>query len=153
MQSDVIVQEAVKYLRCPAVRYRHKDQGQDPSGFDCSGYCGFVIRRVGFPLPEWIRHCNEFFDYFGVYVHHGLQRKGDLVFFSWKGAFPNHMGIMISDDAYIHSPGRDGSRIRISKLVLRNIPHRSDSSVTRLYSYNPIGFKRPSISEGRFHRI
>lgn len=153
MNSDAIVEAAMKYEGFASMRYRNRDMGKDPSGFDCSGFVLFVLLQVGFPISQEVRHCNQFFDRFGVLVHPDLHKKGDLVFFSRNGYCPNHMGIMISNDRYIHSPGKADRRVIVSHLKMTSLVPRIRARTEQIYNKNPIGFKRPAILNGRFHKM
>ncbi len=113
------------------------------TGFDCSGLVVNILNEVGLVVPREIRHAREFFDHYGILIHSDFQnpvhREADLVFFSWKGTMPNHMGIMINEIEYIHVPGNSPVVI-VSKLKEKDIP--SSTSQDRPYTKNPIGFKR-----------
>jgi len=58
------------------------------------------------------------------------------------------MGIMIDDMKYIHSPGKNDSKIEVATLERRPLPVVSPK---QLYLENPIGFKRPAINLGRWN--
>lgn len=122
----------------------------DPdNGFDCSGFVTFLLRRLRWLDDTTIRHCNDYFDRYGILVHSLYRVPGDLVFFSRDGTRPTHVGILVSHDVYIHAPGMDGSLIHQSRLLARDIPTESPN---KLYSSNPIGFKRPALQQGRWRR-
>ncbi|MGD0729599.1 MAG: NlpC/P60 family protein, partial [Candidatus Micrarchaeaceae archaeon] len=143
---DDFAREALKYLGYPSVHYKGKDSsyGYDESGFTCSGFIYFLSRKLEIPLPNNTRYVNEFFNNFGVMVDEELRERGDLIFFSNgrriipAGIVPTHIGILISSDEYIHSPGTDGGEIEIDKVERIEIPVTHDD---QLYRYNPIGFK------------
>mgnify|MGYP001572070628 FL=1 len=118
------------------------------TGFDCSGLALYVLGLVNISVPADIRHCSEFFDRFGVYVHYKFRQPGDLVFFSPKGRAPRHMGIMIDNHKYIHSPGKNGEKVGIAKLHRETLAHTGKG---QLYTENPIGFKRVVIKSGRWN--
>lgn len=149
----MIVQEALKYIDYPSINYVTREQGRTPDGFDCSGFITFLLEAIKFPLLIPLRHCNEYFDLFGVIVHEGLHEGGDFVFFSRNGHFPTHMGIMLSREEYIHAPGKEHTVVTISRLMRKEIGCKKDSPFQRLYRANPIGFKRPAIKHERFHSI
>ena len=122
--------------------------GDSPDyGFDCSGLVSYLCRQIYFPLDSNIRHANEFFDKSGPQVHLRKRKEGDLVFFSGKGNAPTHMGILLDKNYYIHSPGKDGSRINIARLIVRHIRNTSEDA---FYDHNPIGFRRLLISGSRW---
>ncbi len=148
--GDLLADEALKYLGDPASNYKGPELGILPAtGFDCSGFVVFLLKKLGIDNLENIRHTSEFFDKYGIFVHYGLHQRGDLVFFSKKGLAPKHIGIVIDENYYIHSPGKNGSVIEIKKLVLEPI-----NTVTgAIYNTNPIGFKRHSINSGRWQNF
>lgn len=111
----------------------------------------FVLRAAGLAVPDYIgqdgcrrpvRHANEFWDSYGIAVHEGLQRPGDLVFFSRTGEFPTHIGIVRDEEMYIHAPGRDGTTVEVRALESERIVSTATEGV--IYARNPIGFKSPS---------
>ena len=61
------------------------------------------------------------------------------------------MGILISRDEFVHSPGKDGKVICVDKLEKKIIP--SNNRIVQIYSVNPIGFKRITIKERRYQRV
>ncbi|GEM_PF-6680343 len=87
-----------------------------------------------------IRHVREFFDHFGAYITFGKQQKGDLVCFSWKGLYPQHIGIMINEEDYVHAHTRDGE-VKKNKIFQRPVNNPVENAI---YLVNPIGFKRPA---------
>lgn len=99
-------------------------------------------------MPEGIRHASEFFDQFGIFVH--ITRPGDLVFFSKEGMAPKHMGILINEIEYVHSPGKDDTRVLVAKIKKEDIP---DSSPNQIYRKNPIGYKSLAVPNGRWQQI
>lgn len=144
------MKEASRYIGAPARRYKSREQGMGVhEGFDCSGFVTFLFTNLNIPLSEGIRHCDEYFKYFGDFVHEGLQRGGDLVFFSSNGIFPTHMGIMTDKNHFIHAPGQDGQAVRIDPIIKKPIPIHEAYVVKQIYSSNPIGYKRIVIPELR----
>ena len=85
-----------------------------------------------------------------MFIHFEAAEKGDLIFFSWNGIVPRHIGIMISPDTYVHAPGTDNSVVRLS--IVKQTPITS-SLAEQIYHYNPIGFKRLSLRIGRYQRV
>ncbi len=146
-----IVEETKKLIGLPGVNHDHAHDESGCSletGFDCSGLALYVLAQVHIFVPDTIRHCSEFFDHFGVFVHYGLHQDGDLVFFARSGDAPTHMGIMIDDMRYVHSPGKKGSKVKVATLQRKPLPVTSPK---QLYLENPIGFKRPVINLGRWN--
>ena len=119
--------------------------------FDCSGFVTYLLRQLlqqrNLPVPADIRHANEYFDRYGVLVHQASVTQGDLVFFSRDGIKPTHMGIVIDDKHYVHSPGTDNERVQLE------IIEESEIEGGEIYTINPIGYKRIAIPSGRFNII
>ena len=118
------------------------------TGFDCSGFVRYVLIRSGIYIADDIRHASEFLDKFGILVQR--HRPGDLVSFSKEGRAPKHMGIMINDMEYVHSPGRNGTRVVLAELKRESISLKYPD---QLYLENPIGFKTPTVQKGRWQGI
>ncbi len=151
---DLIVDVAVNLVGCNSRVHPKDDEDHTlgssiKTGLDCSGFIIYVLQKVGIAVPKEIRHVSDFFDHFGIFVQR--QKKGDLVFFSSKGLFPGHMGIMINDEEYVHSPGKNDARIVVAELKRTAIPLLDPR---QLYVENPIGFKTPvASSNGRWQNI
>lgn len=103
-----IIRVARQYL---GIRYR--SSGKNPSaGFDCSGFTGYVFKKMGIPLKA--SSPAQAMD--GKKVPSIQARKGDLAFFGHKGRkgkyYVNHAAIVISEPgeplAIIHSASRKG---------------------------------------------
>lgn len=131
----------------------HPELGQSPEkGFDCSGFVRFVLSKAGLTIPEYtgqdgtsrpIRHANEFWDSYGITVHDDYRQMGDLIFFSRRGSFPTHIGIVRDANSYIHAPGTSESRVEVRLISYEAI---AKSSIERqFYARNPIGFKSPTV--------
>ena len=105
---EEIIRVARQYL---GIRYR--SSGKNPkAGFDCSGFTGFVFRKMGIPLKASSpAQAME-----GKNVPSVKARKGDLAFFGHRGRKGryrvNHAAIVISEPgeplAIIHSASRKG---------------------------------------------
>lgn len=143
-----VVEIALRFLGSPSHQYKGADHGNSPeTGFDCSGFVQFVLITAGVVIPQYslndglrreVRHANEFFDHFGIPIHFGRHKPGDLVFYSWRGTAPNHMGIVVDSDHYIHAAGKDDTSVIISDLYEAPIAIHPGT----IYNRNPIGFKR-----------
>lgn len=122
-------------------------------GFDCSGFVKHVLRESGLHVPcyigqdgkaRYIRHANEFWDHYGLFIHEEVKQPGDLIFFSRKGDFPTHIGFVYDQDSFIHSPGTNGGQVEILPIIDEAI---AVSGIGRtLYVRNPIGYKTPAVS-------
>lgn len=141
----------MEQLGAPSVHYtfNQPELGQTPEGFDCSGFITFVLAQAGIELAQYvgrdgtsrpIRHASEYWDHYGVLVHPGLHRAGDLIVFSKKGLFPTHIGIVIEPEKYIHAPGKNNTEVAIEPIKTEAIP-KLITDRRQLYSLNPIGFK------------
>jgi peptidoglycan DL-endopeptidase CwlO len=86
-EREALVAQAKKYLGVP-----YAWAGNDPSGFDCSGYTSFIYKNAGKELP---RRAVDQFDGAKKIKEKSVQ-KGDLVFFD-NGSGISHVGIIISD--------------------------------------------------------
>ncbi|MDR1080114.1 MAG: C40 family peptidase [Deltaproteobacteria bacterium] len=83
--------------------------GNSPeTGFDCSGFVGWVYKQFGVDLPRSSRDMMAA----GTPISRSELRPGDLVFFNYGYS---HVGIYTGDDKYIHSPST-GKRIQESDL-------------------------------------
>ena len=125
------------------IRHGEDDKGMDPDeGFDCSGLVSLALDQIDYPR-NGLRHCREFFDFLGNpnLILPGFQEKGDLVFFSWNGNLPQHIGIMISKRAYVHALLKTGE-VSVSALKFRQIVPGPKTINPQKYPENPIGFKR-----------
>lgn len=151
MKREIFLSMALKYLGYPAIRYKNTSIGNTILGFDCSGYVNFLLNEARYPkfIP---RHCNEFFDSFGTSIHDQFREAGDLVFFSFrsKGVHPDHMGILVSQNEFIHSPGKDKSTVCVSKTKQKLIT--PNEKIAQIYSINPISIKRITVKNGRYQQ-
>ena len=86
-EREELVKYAKKYLGIPYVW-----AGNDPSGFDCSGFTSFVYKNSGKTLPR--RAVDQFEG--SVKLKEKNVQKGDLIFFD-NGSGISHVGIIISD--------------------------------------------------------
>ncbi|MDR2459974.1 MAG: C40 family peptidase [Deltaproteobacteria bacterium] len=83
--------------------------GSSPeTGFDCSGFVGWVYAQYGIDLPRSSRDMMSV----GTPIDRSELRPGDLVFFNYGY---HHVGIYTGDNKYIHSPST-GKRIQESDL-------------------------------------
>jgi len=103
-ERNRIIEIAESYIDTP---YRH--HGQDASGFDCSGFVYNVyLEAIDLQLP---RSTKELFEVSRP-ININDARPGDFIFFSIKGnARPDHVGLMIKSDEFIHSSKSKGVTI------------------------------------------
>jgi peptidoglycan DL-endopeptidase LytE len=93
------------------VRYRRSGYSEE-KGFDCSGLVKRLFEKFQIGLPRSSREQYKE----GVKVDKDELEVGDLVFFSsYKGKVPNHVGIYIGDNMFIHAALR-AKQVVISSL-------------------------------------
>lgn len=171
---DILISSALELLGSPAVKYskvKHDSLniGNTPEGFDCSGFFQYILLKLNVnlyaeELGRDIRYSREFYDYFGIPVESGNHTCGDLVFFSYCGSMPTHMGLFIGENKIIHKGFIDTSLIPakptgdypksiiISDLdiIAKDIRNAgcpinynpNNIRGPQKYTKNPIGFKR-----------
>ncbi len=89
-----IIAEAEKYL---GVKYVYG--GNSPSGFDCSGFVQYTLKKVGISVNRSSR--DQYKN--GYSISRSQLSAGDLVFFS-RGGSISHVGIYAGNGKVIHSP-------------------------------------------------
>ena len=85
--------------------------GDDPSGFDCSGFVRYVYQQHGVAIP---RDTREQFKV-GMNVDRRRLEPGDLVFFTTVAPGASHVGIAIGGDQFVHAPSERGV-VRVESL-------------------------------------
>lgn len=104
--GDRLVSSAMKYLGTP---YRHG--GTTPSGFDCSGFVYYLYGEVfGQRIPRMPADMARE----GMQVGRNDLRRGDLVFFGYRGTF-THVGIYAGDGQFVHAT-RPGLPLTVTPL-------------------------------------
>jgi len=98
-------------LELVGIRYR-RGGGSVETGFDCSGFVGYVFReRLGLALPR----TSHLISRTGEPVPHADLQPGDLVFFNTlRNAF-SHVGIYLGDHRFVHAP-RQGRAVRVEDM-------------------------------------
>ncbi|WP_234447103.1 C40 family peptidase [Virgibacillus salexigens] len=99
-----IVEEARAQLGTP-----YKWGGEDPGGFDCSGFIQHVFTEQGIQIPRTV---NEIWNFSSPISDPSI---GDFVFFETYKPGPSHMGIYVGDGKFIHAGESRG--VEISKLT------------------------------------
>jgi len=87
--------------------------GRSPSGFDCSGFVGYVFSEsAALALP---RRSDDIFR-MGQALQRSQLAPGDLVFFNTLGRRYSHVGIYVGEGKFVHAPARRG-RVRVEQLA------------------------------------
>jgi cell wall-associated NlpC family hydrolase len=119
-RNDVI-QFAEKLIGVP-----YLPAGNDPKGFDCSGFTTYVMNEFGVKLPR--RAVDQ--EKSSKIIHQKYAKKGDLVFFD-NGSGISHVGIVVSNNEttleMIHASSSKG-------VIITDIK-QSDYWKTRIYSF------------------
>ncbi len=104
--GESVVKTAQKYI---GVKYRYG--GNDPRGFDCSGFCNYVYRQNGYNIPRGARAQFKA----GRRIPIKRAEPGDLVFFKIYGNRISHVGIYVGNYRFLHSPRR-GKRVEYADM-------------------------------------
>jgi len=84
--------------------------GTTSKGFDCSGFVGYVYKKVGLALPRTSAGMYSS----GTKVAKKNLQAGDLVFFNTSGKGVSHVGVYIGNGKFAHSSSSKG--VSIAKL-------------------------------------
>jgi cell wall-associated NlpC family hydrolase len=89
--------------------------GSTRSGFDCSGFVGYLFREeAGIELP---RSTGEMIRLDAPKVARNALEPGDILFFNDRGrGRVSHAGIYLGDGQFIHSSSRRSGGVRIDSL-------------------------------------
>ncbi|VBB08244.1 Hypothetical protein LUCI_3513 [Lucifera butyrica] len=104
--GQAIVNTAKKYMGVPYVW-----GGDQPTGWDCSGFTQYVMRQNGITLP---RTAAEQYAV-GTPVDKNDLLPGDLVFFTTYKPGASHVGFYIGGGKFIHASSAAG-KVTISSL-------------------------------------
>ena len=119
-QRNDIVDFALKQIGVPYVW-----SGVDPTGFDCSGFTGYVMKNFGVVIPR--RALDQ--EKESLKVKQKNAQKGDLIFFD-NGSGVSHVGIVVSEKGaplqMIHASSSKG-------VIITDIT-QSDYWLQRIYS-------------------
>jgi cell wall-associated NlpC family hydrolase len=100
-RGSAILAIAARYLGVPYVY-----GGTTPSGFDCSGYTGYVFAQLGYHLPRTASQQM----YATKRISSANAQAGDLVFFL-SGGGASHVGIY-AGNGEIYDAGRSGQVVQ-----------------------------------------
>jgi cell wall-associated NlpC family hydrolase len=103
------VQLAKVGMEMLGIRYRRG--GAKESGFDCSGLVKNLFARFNIELPRSSRQQYRQ----GEKVDRDKLEIGDLVFFSYGGKQPNHVGIYLGENKFLHAALKAG-KVVVSDL-------------------------------------
>lgn len=105
--GNAVVQTALQYLGVPYVY-----GGNSPaSGIDCSAFVKMVFGQFGVNLPRTAREQSNV----GAPVSWDDLRPGDRVYFACKHFYPDHCGIYMGNDYFVHASASHGG-VAVSKL-------------------------------------
>jgi cell wall-associated NlpC family hydrolase len=90
----------------------YRNGGDDPSGFDCSGFVAYVFGQQGVWVPRTVSEQYAL----GKPVDGASVAAGDLVFYSTTAAGASHVGIAISGGEFVHAPSSAGV-VRVESLA------------------------------------
>jgi len=113
LTSAQIIKVAEKYVGTPYIF-----GGDNPRGFDCSGYVMFVFAQFGIALPhsvrgqDWLAHERAG----AIYVKPEDAIPGDVVV--WNDG--SHDGIYAGGGMLFHAP-RPGDRVKLAKIFSPNV--------------------------------
>ncbi|WP_339060151.1 C40 family peptidase [Tepidibacillus marianensis] len=78
----------------------YKYGGASPqTGFDTSGLVYYVYQKNGMTVPRTVKAQA----YYGVHVDRAQLQSGDVVFFSYKGYYPDFVGIYVGNGQFVSS--------------------------------------------------
>lgn len=101
-----VIEHALQVMGTP-----YKYGGASAQGFDCSGLVYYSYQQAGLQLPRTARHQ---FDSSRKISLREMQ-AGDLIFFHISARKPDHVGIYLGDNRFIHAPST-GSKVSTSRL-------------------------------------
>ncbi len=106
-EDDSLVGRVIAYAK-KFIGVRYVYGGKSPSGFDCSGYVGYVYKNFGVSLNS---SASSMYSN-GTRVSKAALRAGDLLFFdasSRKSAGAiDHVGIYLGNNQFIHASTSNG---------------------------------------------
>ena len=123
-QRNEIVEFAKKQIGTP-----YSSAGNDPKGFDCSGFTCYVMNEFGVTLPRRALYQEKK----SQKIEQKQAKKGDLVFFD-NGSGISHVGLIIGNNGIslqmIHASSSKG-------VIITDI-NQSEYWKLRLYSFGSV---------------
>jgi cell wall-associated NlpC family hydrolase len=113
-KGQAVVELAKKYLGTPYVY-----GGSSPSGFDCSGFVYYIYKSMGVTLNRVA--ADQMTN--GRWVSKNELQPGDIVGFTNRSGYVNHVGIYAGNGMMIHSP-QTGEVVRYESIVSGNYSMR-----------------------------
>jgi cell wall-associated NlpC family hydrolase len=89
----------------------YRNGGNDPTGFDCSGFVQYVFAQNGIALPRDVKAQFEV----GDLVSPDELELGDLVFFTTVAPGASHVGLSLGGDEFVHAPSSKGV-VRVERI-------------------------------------
>jgi cell wall-associated NlpC family hydrolase len=102
LDAQSILKVAAKYVGSPYVF-----GGENPAGFDCSGYVRFVYAQFGIDLPHSVIGQSHF----GILIKEEDALPGDIVILNNL----SHDGIYAGNGFFYHAP-RPGDTVKLAKI-------------------------------------
>ncbi|MFM5905465.1 MAG: C40 family peptidase [Micrococcales bacterium] len=107
LDEATILKVAAKYVGTPYVF-----GGENPAGFDCSGYVRFVFSQFGYDLPHTVIGQSRF----GIKIRREDARPGDIVIMNDL----SHDGIYAGNGNFYHAP-RTGDTVKLAPIFTPNV--------------------------------
>jgi len=96
---------------------RYRLGGTTPEGFDCSGYVGYVMGKIG--ITNIPRDSHSMFKAVPAIDRKDAQ-PGDLVFFHGKSGSVGHVGIFAGGNSMWHAP-QSGRAVGLNPIYSSNV--------------------------------
>ena len=107
LDEATILKVAAKYVGTPYVF-----GGENPAGFDCSGYVRFVFSQFGYDLPHTVIGQSRY----GIKIRLEDARPGDIVVMNDL----SHDGIYAGNGNFYHAP-RTGDTVKLAPIFTPNV--------------------------------
>ncbi|TCS83600.1 C40 family peptidase [Tepidibacillus fermentans] len=95
VSSTDISKQAISLIGTP-----YQYGGASPqTGFDTSGLVYYIYQKSGMNVPRTVKYQA----FYGIHVERNQLQAGDVVFFSYKGDYPNFVGIYVGNGQFVSS--------------------------------------------------